>query len=111
MKLAITAENKITKGIHVMKKIILIVLVSIALSSCATQTFQIKNRAPENPASTDMNFFWLGGIIQSREFNASAICNGEKNVSKIVAKQTAIDGLLSVITAGIFTPRHVYVYC
>lgn len=94
-----------------MKKLIITLMITLMLASCATQTINVKNRVPEKPTDTNMNFFWLGGIFQSKKIDAVKICNGSENISRVIAKQTTLDGLFSILTAGIFTPRHTIVYC
>jgi hypothetical protein len=94
-----------------MKKILTLILISCILSSCATQKFQMKPTAPETPTNVDMNHFFIDGAFQDKSINASAICGGSQNVSKVEVKQNTLDVVLMILTFGIYTPRHTYVYC
>ncbi|AEI36272.1 Bor protein precursor [Francisella salina] len=50
---------------------------------------------------------------QTSEVTPADICGGhQEKVAKVTfTKPFLLDGLISLITLGIITPRHTYVYC
>ena len=89
----------------------LIVAGTVLLSGCATQTFMVHPQANSKLSNEKMQTFFINGLGQEQVTNADRICGGGDKVVKIQAKQTFVDGLLSYLTGGIFTPRTVKVYC
>ncbi|TMP25129.1 lipoprotein bor [Pseudoalteromonas rubra] len=97
-----------------MKHIILSSLVTIALSGCAAQTFNINaanNTDTKTPTVQHSQHFFISGLGQEEITNASEICGGAENIVKVEAQHTFINGLLGAITFGIYTPRDAKVYC
>ena len=99
-----------------MKKLISIIFISIILSSCATQRFNVdinnKRQYPKsNPHYSELSHFFLGGLGQTSFNNAAALCKESGGVDFIEVKQTFTNGLLSVLTYLIYTPRTENIYC
>lgn len=92
-------------------KLLAIALCVGLLSSCASQTFTINGKYGEVPTSQKSQTFFLGGLGQEQVTNAAAVCAGAENVIKVEAQHTLVNGLLAVITLGIYTPRDAKVYC
>jgi len=93
----------------------LIILTSLAavftLSACSTQRIYMKNDMTGTmPSYEKSQTFFIYGIGQTQDLNAGEVC-GKKSISRIETNQTFVDGLLSVITFGIYTPRTVSVFC
>ena len=96
-----------------MKYLVATVLIAGLLSSCATQRFEVN--APVSPSGaatldTPQTFF-IGGIGQTAVTDAAAVCGGAANVASVETQLSFIDGLLSTLTGGIYTPRTGRVYC
>ena len=95
-----------------MKSKILILLISTAfLGGCASQTFTINGDSGELPTSQKTQHFFISGIGQEQTTNAAAVCGGADKIIKVEAQQTFINGLLGLVTSGIYTPRSAKVYC
>lgn len=95
-----------------MKKILLTSLSFLILSGCATQTFRIQGGAHDKEATEEeMAIFFIGGIGQRQVVDAGQICGGFDKVAKVETELRFIDGLLSSLTSGLFTPRIARVYC
>ena len=82
------------------------------VSGCATQRFDFVN-TPVNtaPALDDDQTFWVGGIGQTAEIDAAKTCGAASKVVRIETMQTAGDVALTLVTLGIYAPRHMRVIC
>lgn len=87
------------------------IIIAIALSGCAQQSFTVQSDTNEQPSSEITHHFLISGLGQSKTIDAAAVCNGEDNVVKVESQQTFINGILAAITLGIYTPREARVYC
>ena len=94
-----------------MKKTCTVALLALMIAGCAQQSFNIKNKPVAVPQKTDTHNFFLSGIGQQKTIDAAQICGGSENVVKTEVQQTFVNGLLSVVTFGIYTPREARVYC
>jgi hypothetical protein len=43
--------------------------------------------------------------------DAAALCEGADNIIKVAAQHTFVNGLLGLMTFGIYTPRDAKVFC
>lgn len=96
-----------------MKHLLAAMLVTLLLSSCATQRFEIN--APVAPSSEatleEMQPFFVGGIGQEAMIDAAKVCGGAGNVASVETEMSFIDGLLAGVTGSIYSPRTARVYC
>lgn len=91
-----------------MKKLILAAV--FMLSACSVVSFDLSDSKPSViPHASGRNDFFLGGIGQEQILPTTEICR--KGVSTVKVKYTFMDGVLSVITAGIYTPNTYEIYC
>jgi len=81
------------------------------LFGCASQTFTINGEHGEVPASQKSQHFFISGLGQEKITNAAEICGGVENIIKVEAQHTFLNGLLGLVTYGIYTPRDAKVYC
>jgi hypothetical protein len=58
-----------------------------------------------------MQAFFVNGIGQEQEIDAAQICGGADKIAKVQVQQTFLDGLLTGITFGLYTPRDARVFC
>ncbi len=82
------------------------------MTGCARQTF-IMSPAPQNQAA-ELNKsqpFFVSGIGQHKTVDAAKLCGGADKVAKVEVQQTFVNGLLSVVTFGVYTPRQARVFC
>jgi hypothetical protein len=109
-------------------KLVALISIIFALSACSQQTIVLdgstktmkKNdvlfsEEPFDP-HMDANYknhdhFYIWGIAQSRAINPAKTCGSIENVAKVETQTTFLDGLLSAITFGIYSPREVRIYC
>ncbi|PSV99844.1 hypothetical protein C9I88_01430 [Photobacterium iliopiscarium] len=53
----------------------------------------------------------MSGIGQHKTVDAAKLCGGADNVAKVEVQQTFVNGLLSVVTFCVYTPRQARVFC
>lgn len=92
-------------------KTIQIVAIATIINGCAAQTFNINGSTGETPTDQKSQHFFVSGIGQEKITDAAEICGGVENIVKVETQQTFVNGLLGVITFGIYTPRDAKVYC
>ncbi len=81
------------------------------LAGCCTQQFPIKtDRMPTVPTYEGTTHFILGGLGQSKEINPKDVC-GKKEVIGVETHYSFIQGLITGITYGIYSPRGYSIYC
>jgi hypothetical protein len=80
----------------------------LLLSGCFTVSYQTK-LAPGGEYKEDRGDFFLWGLVGDKEINLKSLCPA--GVSRWKSQQTFVDGLLGIVTLGIYTPRHITVEC
>jgi hypothetical protein len=92
------------------KKLLLIAAAALLIASCSTQTFTMRGNS-DKPTTNRMQPFFIYGIGQTKTINAAKVCGGVNKVVKVEVQQTFLNGFLSALTGGIFSPRQARVYC
>jgi len=85
--------------------------VAVVFSGCASQTFVVAGNTEDSPSEQTSQPFFVNGIGQHRVVDAAAVCGGADKVLKVESQETFLNGVLRVITFGIYTPRDASVYC
>lgn len=95
-----------------MKKFLATLLASttLLLSACSTQTAYVKSHTGKLTFEENQTFF-LFGIGQEETINAVQVCGSEEKIAKVESELTGSNILLTLVTLGIYTPRHARVYC
>lgn len=90
-----------------------LLILSFVLISCQTVTISPKGKTFRYSNTPDyekpQNFFLLG-LIGEAYIDTNKIC-GDKPVTQMQTKQSFEDGLLAIVTLGIFTRRTASVWC
>lgn len=94
-----------------MKKLFAAAITALLLTGCAQQSFVLKQNLTSAPKQVTTHHFFVSGIGQKKTIDAAAVCGGEDKVARVEAQQTFVNGLLGVVTFGIYTPREARVYC
>ena len=89
----------------------ILLVVAIMISGCAAQTFHINGANGEVPTDQTSQNFFVYGIGQEKMTDAAEICGGVDKIVKVEAQETVTNGILRIITLGIYTPRDAKVYC
>ena len=71
----------------------------------------IEDAAGEVPTTQVSHHFFIAGLGQEKVLDAAEICGGVDKVVKVESQLTFINGLLGLITLGIYTPRDAKIYC
>ena len=97
-----------------MKRYIVITFAAAALtlSACANVTI---SKAGSDPASSPPNYedsksYFIGGLVGEHTVDVKKACNGGE-AKQMQSRTTFVNGLVSVITLGIYTPRTARVWC
>lgn len=94
-----------------MKYQIAIACTALVLGGCASQQFIVSGNTDQSPTEQFSQAFYVSGIGQRGIVDAANICGGADKVLKVEAKESFMNGLHSLITLGIYTPRDAKVYC
>ena len=90
-----------------MKKLINVVMLSIALtfllSSCYSHTFTIGEGPKSGVVLTEKNNFFIYGLVPGKVSDPQQMAGDAKDY-EVTEVHTFVDGLLGIITFGIYTP-------
>lgn len=94
-----------------MKKLIAATLV-VVLAGCSSITIQPEQitKLTEKPTYQDSRPFFLWGLVGKQRVDVKALC-GEQKVVQMQSQQTFVDGVLGLITIGIYSPHTIKVWC
>ena len=95
-------------------KLVLLLLVSIAFSSCATQTHLLTDDAQkynEVPTESGTDTFWVSGIGQTKTHDVSEVCGEGYEPSRVSVRRGVPYHLWGLLTLGIYTPKDYEIYC
>lgn len=94
-----------------LKQLTTIVFVSL-LAACSTVTIhpQQSPKLSSEPTFQASKSFYLWGLVGEHRVDTAAICNGAEP-KQMQSQQTFTDGLLGIITLGIYLPHTVKVWC
>jgi len=82
--------------------------VLVLLSGCYTARYQT-NLAPGGPKMEEKGHYYLWGLIGEKTVNLKQAC--PSGASRWMNQQSFVDGLLGVITIGIYIPRTIQIEC
>ena len=94
-----------------MKKLYLLGLV-LALGGCSTVTVTTadEQKLTTKPTYQERKNFFFWGLVNDHSVDAVAACEGEQP-RQMQSQQTFTDGLLGVVTLGIYAPRSARIWC
>jgi hypothetical protein len=94
-----------------MKKTLAVVATVLTLAGCCTQNFPLnQERMPTVPTYEGTNHFIFWGLGQEKTVNPKDVC-GKKKITAVNTHYSFVQGLLTAITYGIYSPRGYSVYC
>jgi hypothetical protein len=79
-----------------------VAIVCLSLCSCNSLRFDI-SEAPSAGAVTERKSFFLWGLAPTRVVDVSTHC--PQGVKTVKEETNVVDGLLTLITIGIYSPR------
>ena len=89
------------------KRILPIALLTFA--ACFHQVVQTGRPASQTVVDKPWVATWLFGLVPAKELDMRAAC--PSGVAVIETEQSFVNGLVGLVTLGIFTPQHVRVTC
>lgn len=82
----------------------------LVATGCYEHTFTVGAGAPTGPVVySEWHSSWLGGLIGERNIDVDEICPSGN--ATIHDEQSFLNGLVSALTAGIYTPTEVKIRC
>lgn len=96
-----------------MKKFIVLAVSAFVLAGCANTRFNVTGEITPSsqPKYEERQNYFISGLGQMKTVDATRICGGAEKVSAVAKEMTFIDGLISFVTFGIWTPETTRVYC
>ena len=92
-----------------MARTVTMALVMVALSGCYHA--KIETGLPPSNETVEVPWAasWIGGLVPPSTVETAAEC--PDGVARVETKISFLNGLVSVLTGGIFTPMHITVTC
>jgi len=93
-----------------MKRIFTVLAIITFMSACSTQTALV-NGQRGILAKDEMQTFFVSGLGQTQTLDAGTICGGATNVVKVERTTSFMNGILNLLSSGIYSPQDAKVYC
>ena len=84
---------------------------TVLLSACATQQFDLAPVNGAKPSFNENQTFWVGGIGQETSVDGAQACGDASKVARVETRQTAGNVGLTILTLGIYSPRQLAITC
>ena len=94
---------KIRKMKKLMRMVAIVFATSMLLTSCYSYTSVVGNGAQGNSETSQWNHYLLVGLAPVGVTDSKQMADGAENYT-VHTRQTFVNGLLSVVTVGIYTP-------
>ena len=93
-------------------RVLLTPLLLLPLAGCFEHTYTVGSGAPTAPVAYDeWRHHWLLGLISpEHELELQRVCAGTSDAT-IHQEQTLLNGLVGVLTGGIYAPRTIQIRC
>ena len=98
-------------NVSLMRKVGLAALLVVA-SGCFTVTSRPDGgfKVAGQPTFEQRQDFFLWGLVGESHIDAKATCSG-KQPAQMQSQQTFVDGLLGLVTLGIYSPQTAKIWC
>ena len=98
-----------------MNKFIMLLLVAslFTISGCSKTNIHVQQSSNTGQVEKydRAQHFFVWGIAQQRTVDAASICGGADKVARVETQKTAVNGLLDLLTGGLYQPRQARVFC
>ena len=93
-------------------KLIGTAFVLLSMMACSTVTIREQGTAKltTEPTWSQSENFFLWGLVGTANVDVKQVCRSQTPV-QLQAQNTFVDGLLNVVTIGIYAPRTAKVWC
>lgn len=88
----------------------ILVVATLSLGACSKQEFVLQSM-DGSKIEDDMSDFFVSGIGQKDKIDVASICGGPEKVMRVETELTFMNGLLGVLSGGLYTPRQYRVFC
>jgi len=78
-------------------------LLSLSMSSCYTLTYAVGSGAQTGETITEKNHYLVSGLATLNTSDPTKMAGDAKNY-QVIIKHTFVDGLINVLTSGLYTP-------
>ncbi|NRB37052.1 MAG: Bor family protein [Pseudomonadales bacterium] len=94
------------------KKLSLLACLVSLLAACSTVTIQPKAAEKQTQAAdfSETRHFFFWGLMGETHVDVKDIC-ADKAITQMQSQATFVNGLLTVVTLGIYAPHSVKVWC
>lgn len=91
---------------------LLVGLLALGISACSTVTISptAQQKLIDSPTYEESKNYFFWGLVGDHHIDVLKICNGKEPV-QMQSQQTFADGVLGVITLGIYAPHTAKVWC
>ncbi len=86
-----------------MKMMTVVIAASMLLASCYSYTSVVGSGAQGNNQTTEWNHYVIYGLAPVEVSDSNKMADGAENYT-VTTRQTFVNGLISAITFGIYTP-------
>ena len=84
---------------------------TVLLSACATQRFDLAPVKGAKPSFNENQTFWVGGIGQDVSVDGAKACGDASKVARVESTHTPSTIALTTLTLGIYAPRNIAITC
>ena len=88
-----------------------LLIMALSLGSCSTQTFIGDSKTVGRKALERSDHFFFWGIGQEKMHHIEQVCGSRENLAKIKVKYSFLNGILTGLTYGLYSPRTTEIYC
>jgi hypothetical protein len=81
----------------------------LTTSACFHQSFQSGLEPSTTVVERQFVSTWLWGLVPAKPVDTRQTCT--KGVAQVVTEESFVNGLVGVITLGIYSPQHLRVTC
>lgn len=78
-------------------------LLSLSMSSCYTLTYAVGSGAQTGETITEKNHYLVSGLATIKTSDPTKMAGDAKNY-QVIIKHSFVDGLINVLTSGLYTP-------
>jgi hypothetical protein len=100
-----------TEELYMFKHFAAPMALTLLLSACATQQFDIAPTSGAKPSFNENQTFWLGGLGQEETVDGAKACGDASKVARVETQLTAGNIALTILTLGIYAPRNIAITC
>jgi hypothetical protein len=95
---------------EVMKRFLMVAALLLTQAACYHATVRNLGPAPGGQFFEKWSHSWVYGLVPPADVDAAAVCGG-RDASVVETQLSFVNGLVGVLTFGIYTPMTITVRC